>query len=79
MWPIKNTIVIEIVRTLGMTGKLTDEHIPKIPGTPSRYKMQKLHFTKLFFSFGEYHQCDWKISLKRGCKNIDITYNAQNI
>ena len=38
-----------------MIKKRTEKHINKIPGSPSRDEIQKMHFAELFVSLGEYN------------------------
>ena len=47
---------------------VTEKRISKMPSSNSIYEKQKLHLVEPIISFGEYHQYDWKISLKTGKK-----------
>ena len=59
MWHLKNTNVAAIVVSLRMIKIETDEYINKISGCPSLYKIQKIHFAKLFIPLRDHYQCVW--------------------
>ena len=71
MWHLKTTTVPVIVGALGMIKKGSDKHINKIPGSPSQYEIQKLHFAELLISLLDYYQYEWKNHLKEESKGIN--------
>ena len=73
IWHLKTTPWSVIAEAKGMIEEETNNHINKIPGSPS-LNTKKLHFVEQFISLIEFHQYDSKISLKRGSKMIK-TYN----
>ena len=55
MWLLKTVPVPVEVGDPCMIKKETDKRIKKIPGRPSQFEIQELHFAELLVSLGEYN------------------------
>ena len=56
-WHLKTTFKPVIEEALDMITKGTDIHLNKIPGNPSQYEIQKLHFVEQLISLEGYYHC----------------------